>query len=723
MDSTINKSGENVDINDSNINRTLYEAEVNNIKYDGKGKTTCQFSTHSVSSSSSSSADSGTTIQPPDGGWGWVVVFAAFMINLIADGVSFSFGILFIDFVEYFGESKAKTSWVGSIFLSMPLLAGPVASYLIDRYGCRKMCILGALLSTFSFVISVFADCLELLFLTFSLAGLGLALCYVTSIVVVAYYFEKKRSLATGLAACGTGIGTFVFPPLTIYLLEQYCWQGTLVILAGFFLNMVVFGALMRDLESPTQEESAGSDGKPESPDSGILENSERLCSSMVQLPTYLGDNCPEVISELSSKEGTHLNSLLEQHPYIFDTIIKKDPDGSVDSSSAVTQNGKDRSGSKKRRKVRNRSISKSLQSSDQRAMSISGKLDAAYLRNLKLQRGSITYRGAMLNIHRYRLKASSCPDIFRNSMVTIPEEKPCLFIHDLKELMLDMFDFSNFKNVGYTIFCLSNFLLYACVDIPYVYVPDHAITTGTDLESASLLVSVLGVLNCLGVVIVGYVGDKPWIDPSLLYSGFILISGLSLVLIPVLVNYYATAVLVGIYGFTISANYTLIPVIIVNLISLDNFTGAYGLLLLVQGIASLVGPPAAGALFDCTGNYDITFYCTGVLIVVSGALVIPMAKSFICHSKAPSNSSKDLVSSDSRKVKFQEPLDEEPVKFLNGKEKTKIPIDKNIFSLNESPENACPLLSGSEQISPEKGDEKDNTKIISMYSNPLSLV
>ncbi|GIY46859.1 monocarboxylate transporter 12 [Caerostris extrusa] len=82
------------------------------------------------------------------------------MINLIADGVSFSFGILFIDFVSYFGESKAKTSWVGSVFLSMPLLAGPVASYLIDRYGCRKMCILGALLSSVSFIVSTYANCL-----------------------------------------------------------------------------------------------------------------------------------------------------------------------------------------------------------------------------------------------------------------------------------------------------------------------------------------------------------------------------------------------------------------------------------------------------------------------------------------------------------------------------------------------------------------------------------
>lgn len=65
--------------------------------------------------------------------------------------------------------------------------------------------------------------------------------------------------------------------------------------------------------------------------------------------------------------------------------------------------------------------------------------------------------------------------------------------------------------------------------------------------------------------------------------------------MVPAVVNYYITASLVGVYGFTISANYTLVPVIIVNLISLDNFTGAYGLLLLVQGVASLVGPPLAG--------------------------------------------------------------------------------------------------------------------------------
>jgi hypothetical protein len=46
------------------------------------------------------------------------------------------------------------------------------------------------------------------------------------------------------------------------------------------------------------------------------------------------------------------------------------------------------------------------------------------YLNHLRIRRQSLTYRGAMLNINRYRLRASSCPDIYRNSMTTIAIEE-----------------------------------------------------------------------------------------------------------------------------------------------------------------------------------------------------------------------------------------------------------------------------------------------------------
>lgn len=45
------------------------------------------------------------------------------------------------------------------------------------------------------------------------------------------------------------------------------------------------------------------------------------------------------------------------------------------------------------------------------------------YLRNMRIHRNSIHYRGALLNTHRYRLRASSCPNIYRNSMTTLARE------------------------------------------------------------------------------------------------------------------------------------------------------------------------------------------------------------------------------------------------------------------------------------------------------------
>lgn len=78
------------------------------------------------------------------------------------------------------------------------------------------------------------------------------SLCYVAAVVIVAYYFDKRRSFATGLSVCGSGIGTFLFAPLTQFLIDEYGWRGTTLIMAGIFLNMTVCGMLMRDLEWTT---------------------------------------------------------------------------------------------------------------------------------------------------------------------------------------------------------------------------------------------------------------------------------------------------------------------------------------------------------------------------------------------------------------------------------------------------------------------------------------
>lgn len=201
----------------------------------------------------------------PDGGWGWVVVLSSFVISMIADGISFSFGLLYIEFLDEFQASKSTTAWIGSLFIAVPLLSGPVMSALVDRYGCRSMTILGGIISSTGFVLASISTTLEMMMITFGvIAGLGLGLVYVTAVVSIAYWFEKKRNLAVGLGACGTGVGTFVYAPMTQYFIEEYGWRGTILLLSGTLLNLCVCGCVMRDPEwwILEQKKQKNNDGK-----------------------------------------------------------------------------------------------------------------------------------------------------------------------------------------------------------------------------------------------------------------------------------------------------------------------------------------------------------------------------------------------------------------------------------------------------------------------------
>lgn len=55
-----------------------------------------------------------------------------------------------------------------------------------------------------------------------------------------------------------------------------------------------------------------------------------------------------------------------------------------------------------------------------------------------------------------------------------------------------------------------------------------------------------------------------------------------------------------------------LTSVVLVDMIGVDRLTNAFGLLLFIQGIATFVGPPMAGKLYDLTLRYDWTFVLCG---------------------------------------------------------------------------------------------------------------
>ena len=150
-----------------------------------------------------------------------------------------------MELLDYFKESKAKTAWVGSLFMAVPLVTGPVASVITNRFGCRRTTILGSVIAAIGFVLSSGTNSIGQLCFTLGIvAGIGLSMVDVAANVIVAYYFERRRAFATSTAAAGSGIGTFVFAMLTEWLVDLYTWKGAMLVIGGIMLNMVVCGAL-----------------------------------------------------------------------------------------------------------------------------------------------------------------------------------------------------------------------------------------------------------------------------------------------------------------------------------------------------------------------------------------------------------------------------------------------------------------------------------------------
>lgn len=84
--------------------------------------------TSSSTTPGASAASVAALAKPPDGGWGWVVVLSSFMIHVIADGVTYTFGIFYLEFLKYFQESKGKTAWIASIMVGTTFCIGELGA-------------------------------------------------------------------------------------------------------------------------------------------------------------------------------------------------------------------------------------------------------------------------------------------------------------------------------------------------------------------------------------------------------------------------------------------------------------------------------------------------------------------------------------------------------------------------------------------------------------------
>jgi MFS family permease len=164
-------------------------------------------------------------------GW-WIVGILLFISAYFIGIIYFSFTALIDPIVKEFGWSYAQVSFAMS-FRSMEMgLLAPVIGLLIDRFGARKLLLIGiAVCGLGLFALSRINSLLQL-YLVFILIASGTSACSgVIPMTVVGNWFRKKVSIATGIVVCGSAVGGLLIP-LTTMIVDKYGWRTAMVIIA-----------------------------------------------------------------------------------------------------------------------------------------------------------------------------------------------------------------------------------------------------------------------------------------------------------------------------------------------------------------------------------------------------------------------------------------------------------------------------------------------------------
>ncbi|KAI1289986.1 Monocarboxylate transporter 14 [Halotydeus destructor] len=645
----------------------------------------------------------------PDGGYGWVIVFASFCCCVIVDGITYTFGLFLSHFVAHFGASKGKTALAGSLLSGCYMMSGPIVSALTNKYGCRLVTICGSIISCIAFLLAAISPDINCLLITYGvLGGIGFGLIYLPAIVSVGYYFTSRRAFATGIAVCGSGVGAFVFAPLCQLALSYYNWRSVLVLQAGIALNAAVFGALMRPLEINAEtvdkdEDDNGGEGdeatmllteyKRQIPDISL--NKERSSSLSVMdfqdpakdLGTRNGEAGPALNDSAISLSGgnwtpDNVNAKLPTETGHQQQHVGR-PAGSLLSPHYEAGS---RRGSYQGRFGGKRAISECTQpplhlllSSNpvhgfdrtRRKSSIGQsimvrplcKKDVFYTGSThSLHKRPSLISGSRASLSEHRKSVISIPakdvlDLVNKAPNKCPPGGPEVEMEEKEDKMCssiigNMIDISLLKQYpSFALLALSNLFGMMGYYIPFVYivnfVENHIYDKDMNLvtaENAALVLSLIGITNTLGRVIVGWISDKVTnpetnspITALFMNNCCVLISGIAVGLIPFTTSFTLVLLVCAIFGTFISAYMALTTIIIADLVGLDRLTNGYGLINCIRGIATILGSPVAGVIYDIAGSYDLTFYTAGLLLIASSIVSFCIPEQFRRNSKEPS--------------------------------------------------------------------------------------
>ncbi|GEQ67264.1 hypothetical protein JCM33374_g928 [Metschnikowia sp. JCM 33374] len=151
----------------------------------------------------------------PDGGYGWFIVVACFLLNFNTWGANSGFAIYLSTYLNegtFPGADKYDYAVIGGITFGVGLVFAPVVNWTQGKLGIKPTVVIGMFFQFAGLMMASFAKRLWQLYVTQGvLQAFGLAFMSMPAQSVLPQWFKKKRTFAAAISAAGSGCGGVLF--------------------------------------------------------------------------------------------------------------------------------------------------------------------------------------------------------------------------------------------------------------------------------------------------------------------------------------------------------------------------------------------------------------------------------------------------------------------------------------------------------------------------------
>lgn len=161
-------------------------------------------------------------------------------------GLMYTFGVFFKHLTADFGWSRGATSGVYSLFMVVHGTFAIGVGWLVDRFGPAKVMSAIAFIGGLGLALTSQVSALWQLYVTYGIIfGIGESAGFITTMATTARWFVKRRGLALGIVASGSGLGTLILPPVAERFIAAFGWSTAYLILGVVTWAIMIPSALL----------------------------------------------------------------------------------------------------------------------------------------------------------------------------------------------------------------------------------------------------------------------------------------------------------------------------------------------------------------------------------------------------------------------------------------------------------------------------------------------